>query len=176
MCQPTDVEKYACDEVYTIFKLYDYWQKALDEKEQKLINDIEIPLSTVLAKMEHTGVAIDVDYLKELSDYMTEKLAELEDLIFQLAGGSFNINSPKQVAEVLFDKLELKTKKKKSRSTSAEVLEELAQECHVLSVAQESEEVLAHLIAYCVQRAAVAERRILVAQLLSLVGRHAGLA
>ena len=62
---------------------------------------------------------------------MTEKLAELEDLIFQLAGESFNINSPKQVAEILFDKLELKTKKKKSRSTSAEVLEELAQEYEI---------------------------------------------
>ena len=62
---------------------------------------------------------------------MTEKLAELEDLIFQLAGESFNINSPKQVAEVLFDKLELKSKKKKSRSTSAEVLEELAQEYEI---------------------------------------------
>ena len=62
---------------------------------------------------------------------MTEKLAELEDLIFQLAGESFNINSPKQVAEVLFDKLELKSKKKKSRSTSAEVLEELAEEYEI---------------------------------------------
>ena len=90
-----------------------------------------MPLTIVLAKMEHTGVAIDVEYLKELSSYMTEKLAELEDLIYQLAGEPFNINSPKQVAEVLFDKLELKTKKKKSRSTSAEVLEELAQEYEI---------------------------------------------
>ncbi len=124
-------EKYACDEAYTTYKLYEYWQKNLDEREQKLVNDIEIPLTLVLAKMEHNGVAIDVDYLKELSAYMTEKLAELEDLIYQLAGEPFNINSPKQVAEVLFDKLELKTKKKKSRSTSAEVLEELAQEYEI---------------------------------------------
>ena len=125
-------EKFACDEAYTIFKLYEYWKTHLDEKEQKLVNDIEIPLTIVLAKMEHTGVAIDCEYLKELSSYMTEKLAELEDLIYQLAGGTFNINSPKQVAEVLFDKLELKTnKKKKTRSTSAEVLEELAQEYEI---------------------------------------------
>ena len=124
-------EKAACDEAYTIFKLYDYWIKNLDEREQKLVKDIEMPLTIVLAKMEHTGVAIDVEYLKELSSYMTEKLAELEDLIYQLAGEPFNINSPKQVAEVLFDKLELKTKKKKSRSTSAEVLEELAQEYEI---------------------------------------------
>ena len=131
MCQPLDETKYACDEVYTIFKLYEYWQNNLDDAEQKLVRDIEMPLTLVLAKMEHTGVAIDVDYLKELSSYMTEKLAELEDLIYQLAGESFNINSPKQVAEILFDKLELKSKKKKSRSTSAEVLEELAQEYEI---------------------------------------------
>ncbi len=126
-----DTERYLCDEAYTIFKLYDYWQNNLERNEQKLVKDIEIPLTVVLAKMENTGVAIDVDYLKELSSYMTEKLAELEDLIYQLAGETFNINSPKQVAEILFDKLELKTKKKKSRSTSAEVLEELAQEYEI---------------------------------------------
>ncbi len=131
MCQPYDEEKFACDEAYTIYKLYEYLQTNLDEAEQKLVKDIEMPLTVVLAKMEHTGVAIDVNYLKELSDYMTEKLAELEDLIYQLAGESFNINSPKQVAEILFDKLELKSKKKKSRSTSAEILEELAQEYEI---------------------------------------------
>ena len=123
--------KRACDEAYTIFNLYKFWQDNLEEKEQKIVREIEIPLTTVLAKMEHTGVAIDCEYLKELSSYMTEKLAELEDLIYQLAGEPFNINSPKQVAEVLFDKLELKTKKRKSRSTSAEVLEELAQEYEI---------------------------------------------
>lgn len=120
-----------CDEAHTIFRLYEYWQKNLDEREQKIVNEIEVPLTLVLAKMEHTGVAIDCEYLKELSSYMTEKLAELEDLIYQLAGEPFNINSPKQVAEVLFDKLELKTKKKKSRSTSADVLEEMAQEYEI---------------------------------------------
>ena len=120
-----------CDEAHTIFRLYEYWQKNLDEREQKIVNEIEIPLTLVLAKMEHIGVSIDCEYLKELSSYMTEKLAELEDLIYQLAGEPFNINSPKQVAEVLFDKLELKTKKKKSRSTSADVLEEMAQEYEI---------------------------------------------
>ena len=124
--------EFLCDEASTVLKLYDYWLNNLDEKEQKLVNDIEIPLTIVLAKMEHAGVAIDNAYLKELSDYMTEKLAELEDIIYQLAGEPFNINSPKQVAEILFDKLELKTKKKKkSRSTGAEVLEELAEEYEI---------------------------------------------
>lgn len=81
--------------------------------------------------MEYTGVAIDVEYLNSLSAYMTEKSAELEDFIYQLAGGPFNINSPKQVAEVLYDRLGLKTKKKKSRSTSAEILEELSMEYEI---------------------------------------------
>jgi DNA polymerase-1 len=132
MTNSLELEKFSCDEAQTILRLYDYWLNNLDEKEQKLVKDVELPLTVVLAKMEHTGVSIDVEYLKELSSYMTEKLAELEDLIFQLAGEPFNINSPKQVAEVLFDKLELKTKKKKkTRSTSAEVLEELAEEYEI---------------------------------------------
>ncbi len=121
-----------CDEASTVLKLYNCWQNNLDENERKLVKDIEIPLTIVLAKMEHTGVSVDIEYLKELSDYMTEKLAELEDIIYQLAGEPFNINSPKQVAEILFDKLELKTKKKKkSRSTGADVLEELAEEYEI---------------------------------------------
>lgn len=121
---------YACEEAYAIFNLAEYWKNNLSEAEKKLVNDIEIPLTTVLAKMEYTGVAIDTGYLKSLSDFMTEKLAELEDFIYQLAGGPFNINSPKQVAEVLFDRLGIKSKKRK-RSTSAEILEELANEYEI---------------------------------------------
>ena len=121
---------YACDEAYAIYNLAKYWRETLSDKEKKLVNNIEIPLTTVLAKMEYTGVAIDTGYLKSLSDFMTEKLAELEDFIYQLAGGPFNINSPKQVAEVLYDKLGIKSKKRK-RSTSAEILEELANEYEI---------------------------------------------
>ena len=121
---------YACDEAYAIYNLTKYWRENLSEEEKKIVNDIELPLTTVLAKMEYTGVAIDVDYLKTLSDFMKEKLAELEDFIYQLAGGPFNINSPKQVAEVLYDKLGIKSKKRK-RSTSAEILEELANEYEI---------------------------------------------
>lgn len=131
MTSEDDYVRYACDEAETILKLYDYWQKNLDEAEQKLVRNIEIPLTVVLAKMEFAGVTVDTDYLKELSDFMSAKLAELEDLIYQLAGESFNINSTKQVATVLFDKLGLKSKKKKSRSTNAEILEELAEEYEI---------------------------------------------
>lgn len=127
-----DMWIYAADEGYTILKLAQYWKENLTKTEQSLLYDIEFPLTKVLAKMEYTGVAIDVGYLKSLSDYMTEKLAELEEFIYQLAGGPFNINSPKQVAEVLYDRLEIKhSKKKKSRSTSAEILEELAMDYEI---------------------------------------------
>ena len=121
---------YACDEVYSIYNLAEYWEKNLNEQEQKLVKEVEIPLTTVLAKMEYTGVAIDVPYLKSLSEFMTSKLAEIEDFIYQLAGGPFNINSPKQVAEVLYDRLGIKSKKRK-RSTSAEILEELSNEYEI---------------------------------------------
>lgn len=121
---------YACDEVYSIFNLTKYWKENLSEKEQKLVNEIELPLTVILAEMEYTGVSVDTAYLKELSNYMTEKLAELEDFIYQLAGGPFNINSPKQVAEVLYDRIGIKSKKRK-RSTSAEILEELSCEYEI---------------------------------------------
>ena len=124
--------QYASDEAYTIRQLTDYWKENLNDTEKNLVENIEFPLTFVLEKMEYTGVAIDVDYLKTLSDYMTGKLAELEEFIYQLAGGPFNINSPKQVAEVLYDRLDIKTgKKKRSRSTSAEILEELSQDYEI---------------------------------------------
>jgi len=123
--------KYAADEAYSILKLAEYFKQNMSDIEKNLAENIEFPLTKVLAKMEYTGVAIDVEYLKELSAYMTEKLAELEEFIYQLAGGPFNINSPKQVAEVLYDRLGIKSKKKKSRSTSAEILEELALEYEI---------------------------------------------
>lgn len=124
--------QYASDEAFTIRQLTDYWKENLNDTEKNLLENIEFPLTFVLEKMEYTGVAIDVDYLKTLSDYMTGKLAELEEFIYQLAGGPFNINSPKQVAEVLYDRLDIKTgKKKRSRSTSAEILEELSQDYEI---------------------------------------------
>jgi DNA polymerase-1 len=98
----------------------------------KLLVDIEMPLMSVLARMERRGVRIDSDYLHELSTEFATELARLEGEIFAIAGGPFNINSPKQLGEVLFDKLELpvggKTAKTGKRSTKAEVLEALAQE------------------------------------------------
>ena len=91
-----------------------------------LYNEVELPLVEVLREMEAAGVRIDVDKLKQAESSLTQELNDLEQRIYELAGEPFNINSPKQVGELLFDKLKLDTKAKKSKngqySTSEEVL------------------------------------------------------
>jgi DNA polymerase-1 len=119
----------AADEVAAILKLTEHWKNNLDEKELRLLYEVELPLSQVLADMEHIGVSIDTAYLKELTESMNKSLSALETKIYDLAGGAFNINSPKQVGETLFEKLGIKHRKRGGKySTSAEVLEELAPE------------------------------------------------
>ena len=127
----TDATSYVSEILVAIFELTKYWLNSLDDSELKLLYDIELPLARVLAEMEFTGVSIDVEYLKILSDDMSELLKSVEAKIFEIAGTTFNVSSPKQVGEVLFEKLGLKPKKKRTKakySTSAEVLEELAEE------------------------------------------------
>ena len=119
-----------CDEAYTIINLTSYWIEQLQDDELKVLDDIELPLAKVLARMEQNGVAIDDEYLNELSTSMQIKIRQIESNIYTLSNCNFNVNSPKQVSEVLFDKLGLKTKKRK-KSTGAEVLEELAEENEV---------------------------------------------
>ena len=126
-----NVLKHISDECSTIIELTKFWNKTLNEEELKLVYNIETPLSLVLANMEYNGVSIDKKYLSELTDNMNNKLANLENKIYELANCTFNINSPKQVGETLFVTLGLKAKKKRGKSsfsTSAEVLEELAEE------------------------------------------------
>lgn len=125
------VKNYVGDILASLFELSKYWCNTLDEKEYKILHDIEIPLSKVLAGMEYAGVSVDVEYLKSLTKELNTKLTDLEMKIFQIAGESFNLNSPKQVGQILFEKLELKTPKKRGKSknsTSAEVLAALAEE------------------------------------------------
>ena len=112
--------------------LADYWSKNLNEKEQKLLYDIEVPLSYTLASMEWAGVSIDRDYLSEIANAIDADLSVCEKQIYAIAGEEFNINSPKKVGEILFEKLNLKTggktKTKAGYSTSAKVLEQLAED------------------------------------------------
>ena len=90
---------------------------------------MEMPLIYVLAEMEATGVKLDTNALKQSSEVLSQQLTALEESIYDLAGQSFNINSTKQVGEILFDKLKLDEKAKKTKtggySTSEEVLEKI---------------------------------------------------
>jgi len=96
-----------------------------------LMTDMELPLTGVLAEMERHGVGIDAPFLRQLSEGWQTELESLTKSIHELAGREFNINSPKQLADVLFNTLELqpgkRTRKTRSLSTGAEVLEDLAE-------------------------------------------------
>ena len=91
-----------------------------------LYNEVELPLAEVLREMEQAGVRVDVEMLKHAEEQLSKELATLEQGIYTAAGMTFNVNSPKQVGEVLFDQLKLDAKAKKSKtgqySTSEEVL------------------------------------------------------
>lgn len=125
---------FATDEAASVFELTRYWLTELDERELNLLYKLEIPMSLVLADMEFTGISVDVNYLKKFSDTMDGSLHRLERKIYDIAGQGFNLNSPRQVGEILYDKLQIKTPRKRGKakfSTSAEVLEELAKEYEI---------------------------------------------
>lgn len=128
---------FSADSSAMILELTKYWLKTLDERELKILYDIELPLSLVLSDMECNGVAVDKEYLKELSETLDLMIIKIEKRIFEIVNMGFNLNSPRQVGEVLFDKLGLKTKKKRGKSqysTNAAVLEELAEEYEIASL------------------------------------------
>lgn len=128
---------YASCDTYATLELARYFLKRLDEKQWTLFYEIEMPLAHVLADIEWTGVALDTAYLKQLSDDLNGRLQVLEREICEMAGCEFNLNSPKQVAEVLFEKMGIapskKTKSKTGFSTDVKVLEQLADEHEVVA-------------------------------------------
>lgn len=119
------------------FEAYEVIKKALEEKEMySLFAEIEMPLSLVLWEMEEIGVIVKPTELKSYGDELQEKIQILEDKIHTEAGDdNFNINSPKQLGEILFDKLGLKggKKTKTGYSTAADVLEELAKDNEIVA-------------------------------------------
>jgi DNA polymerase-1 len=130
----TVMTDYAGDVVSSLIRLTSFWFEKLDESELKILKDIEIPLAYVLADMEIAGVSVDVDYLNKLSAEFDGKLVNIEKRIYELAGEEFNINSPKQVSHILFEKLQLNSGKRRGKnknSTSAEILNELAQDYEI---------------------------------------------
>lgn len=134
------MKDYAGDVISSLFELTKCWSEKLDEKEYNIMTDIEIPLAHVLAGMEITGVSVDTNYLKVLTNEFDFKISGIEKKIFNLAGEGFNLNSPKQVAYILFDKMQLKTTKKRGKSknsTSAEVLNILAEDYEIAKLISE---------------------------------------
>lgn len=127
---PEQIYKYACEDADVTLKLKNILEKELKEnKMEDLFYNIEMPLVPVLANIERNGVRVDTQALKLSSDHFTAKMNLIEKEIFALAEMEFNISSPKQVGEVLFEKLQVVEKAKKTKtgqySTSEEVLESL---------------------------------------------------
>ena len=124
------VAEYAAEDADVTLKLKNYFAPELKKEQvEPLFFDIEMPLIYVLAEMEYTGVTLDTAALKQSSETLTASMNAIEQEVYELAGKEFNINSTKQVGEVLFDHLKLDDKAKKTKtggySTSEEVLEKL---------------------------------------------------
>ncbi|MGQ9800284.1 MAG: DNA polymerase I [Candidatus Saccharicenans sp.] len=129
---PVDrVSEYACQDAHLAMSLSQVlWPKIKARKLDRLYLDIELPLIEVLAEMEMAGVRLDLNLLRELGEELEKQLRRLEKQIYELAGQEFNINSPQQLSQVLFYKLNLPASKKtritRGLSTATEILEELA--------------------------------------------------
>ncbi|MBI4335639.1 MAG: DNA polymerase I [Candidatus Omnitrophica bacterium] len=127
--EPQKVCGYCCEDSDVTFRLKNILERELNEKGLwALFSDVEMPLVGVLARMEFKGVSLDVDYLGNISGQMQERLGALTRQIYAMAGCEFNINSPKQLQEVLFVRLKLPPVKrtKTGMSTDEEVLQKLS--------------------------------------------------
>lgn len=127
---PEAIYKYACEDADVTLKLKNILEQELKTNDaEKLFYEIEMPLVPVLAYIERNGVRVDTEALKQTSEHFTARMNQIEEEVHQLAGTDFNIASPKQVGEVLFDKLRIVEKAKKTKTgqyvTSEEVLESL---------------------------------------------------
>ena len=128
--KPEDVYEYAAEDADVTLKLKNILEKEIEKAGvEHLFYEIEMPLMPVLASMEMNGVCLDTDSLKETSEVLTNRLKDIEEKIYELAGQEFNIASPKQVGEILFDKLKIVEKAKKTKTgqyvTNEEVLQGL---------------------------------------------------
>ena len=127
---PSEVYNYACEDADITLQLKNVLQpKLVEAGVERLFNDVEMPLIPVLAEMECNGVRIDTAALKETSQVFTERMLQLEQEIYQAAGKTFNVASPKQVGDILFGEMKIIDKPKKTKTgqyvTSEEVLQTL---------------------------------------------------
>lgn len=142
-------EKYGAQ---IIFSLYRTMKERLErDNTLHILTDIEIPLAYVLSNMEKEGFRVDTEGLKKYSAYLTEIANALQERIYMLAGEVFNINSPKQLGEILFERLSLPhgKKTKTGYSTSVDVLEDLADKYEIVSEVLEYRKVVKLNNTYC---------------------------
>jgi len=135
---PTDIYEYACEDADITLQLKNTLEPKLKEANaEQLFHEIEMPLVRVLADMELHGVRIDTEALKDTSRIFTDRMTQLEQEIYKLSGEQFNISSPKQVGEVIFGKLQIMEKPKKTKTgqyvTSEEVLVSLKTKHPIIS-------------------------------------------
>ena len=128
---PTDIYEYACEDADITLQLKNALEpKLMEAGVADLFYQMEMPLVKVLAEMEMNGVRIDTETLKETSENFTKRMLDLEHQIHELAGESFNVSSPKQVGDILFGKLNIAEKPKKTKTgqfvTSEEELQKYA--------------------------------------------------
>lgn len=131
--EPGKVKDYACEDADITLQLKELLEKDISERKlQRLLHEVEEPLSFVLADMEYQGVKVDTSALEKMSKELDELSRKVQQEIFDIAGVEFNIGSPKQLGEILFDKLKLVDKPKKTKSgqyaTGEDILSKLADE------------------------------------------------
>ena len=135
--------EYAVEDADVTLQLKEHFQKELGEANtQKLFDDIEIPLVQVLADMELEGINLNQEFLGSLSEALNNDITSLEKSIYEEAGEEFNIGSPKQLGEILFDKLKLVDKPKKTRTGQYSTAED------VLSYLAPDHEIVQHVLDY----------------------------
>ena len=122
-----------------IWQLYNKFKSLLsDNNLEKLFYNIEMPLVKVLAKMESNGVKIDIEGLRQISDEQAKEIKDIENKIYEIADTSFNIGSPKQLGEILFDKLKIKAPAKKTKTgqypTGEEILQKIINESPIVQL------------------------------------------
>ena len=122
-----------------IWQLYDKFKSLLIENNlENLFYNIEMPLVRVLSRMESNGVKIDIEGLKQISDEQAKEIKEIESKIYEIAGTTFNIGSPKQLGEILFDRLGIKAPAKKTKTgqypTGEEILQKIIDESPIVQL------------------------------------------
>ena len=121
---------YAAEDAHVTYRLYEVLDRKLKELPElsSILHNIEVPVASVLTRMEENGIALDLNFLDQLGVRFSETIQDLENQIIEIAGESFNVSSPKQVGEILFEKMGLKGGKKTATgqySTSEAILEKI---------------------------------------------------